>query len=660
MSSDSTEELSDGEVESMRAAWQSGHVGGGGGTSAIAPVQPAIDCACTEAAASPSTAVSQLAEIVAVGMARASELMALCSNNLEAAVAHHYSAISNPPPFTGKFKEIQSPKSKASPRSKTFAARGPPNSNDKRKGSKKRQLPPEQHSITSFFDRPEQGAASSAKPAKRRAIAAARPTGESKVQVLPQMSLGTPSGKIVKAAGGSAATSGAFVKLESNGSRTAEHAKEPTANARWMMAHRPGADKAVAKSEFAVQVPPGVKQPLSTSVWAFVPADYINTWSGQRAPYALLAEAFTVLEGTTKRLEITSTLTNAFRCLIAGDRASLVPALYLSTDRIAPTYTADVAPISIGPSILQKAIQEATGANARELRAKTIAFGDLGDAAVAVRSAQRTLAFGSSKAKTLLIDGENSSEGLGLYSALHEISRECGSGSQERKRAIIARLLVAAQGWETKYVVRTLEGQLRVGASIKTVLAALAHAFTLSAKPTGASAAGLAISPATSAEKEKLEACMAAAAVATRECYSRHPNILDLCDALWQVQDHRVAARAPSSDSSCWALLREICSLSAGVPIEPMLGQIARDFRSMSARAVAGEKFACEWKYDGQRGQIHRLANGRVRIFSRHLQDTTSKFPSIAALFDSDIDSDAQQLSRFPETFVIDCVSKMI
>ena len=51
-----------------------------------------------------------------------------------------------------------------------------------------------------------------------------------------------------------------------------------------------------------------------------------------------------------------TTLTNAFRCLIISDRLSLVPALYLCIDKIAPSYSADVAPIAVGHSVLSKAI----------------------------------------------------------------------------------------------------------------------------------------------------------------------------------------------------------------------------------------------------------------------------------------------------------------
>lgn len=62
------------------------------------------------------------------------------------------------------------------------------------------------------------------------------------------------------------------------------------------------------------------------------------------------------MNGFVGRTVSVNTLTNAFRCLIFADRESLVPALYLCIDRIAPSYCADVAPISVGHSILSKAI----------------------------------------------------------------------------------------------------------------------------------------------------------------------------------------------------------------------------------------------------------------------------------------------------------------
>ena len=40
-------------------------------------------------------------------------------------------------------------------------------------------------------------------------------------------------------------------------------------------------------------------------------------------------------------------------------------------------------------------------------------------------------------------------------------------------------------------------------------------------------------------------------------------------------------------------------------------------------------RVAAEHKYDGQRAQVHRLADGSVRLFSRKLDDMTHKYPDV-------------------------------
>ena len=46
-------------------------------------------------------------------------------------------------------------------------------------------------------------------------------------------------------------------------------------------------------------------------------------------------------------------------------------------------------------------------------------------------------------------------------------------------------------------------------------------------------------------------------------------------------------------------------------------------------RAAGG--YAAEWKYDGQRAQVHVLPDGTVKLFSRKLDDMTLKYPELAA-----------------------------
>jgi DNA ligase-1 len=39
--------------------------------------------------------------------------------------------------------------------------------------------------------------------------------------------------------------------------------------------------------------------------------------------------------------------------------------------------------------------------------------------------------------------------------------------------------------------------------------------------------------------------------------------------------------------------------------------------------------FTCEYKYDGERAQIHKLEDGSMRIYSRNSENMSTKYPDI-------------------------------
>jgi DNA ligase-1 len=81
--------------------------------------------------------------------------------------------------------------------------------------------------------------------------------------------------------------------------------------------------------------------------------------------------------------------------------------------------------------------------------------------------------------------------------------------------------------------------------------------------------------------------------------------------------------------------MQRACGPAVGVPVHPMLGKITRSLGEVLT-ALEGKEFQAEFKYDGCRAQIHfqaedgARANATFRIFSRHLEDMTTRYPDAA------------------------------
>ncbi|KAG9005594.1 hypothetical protein FRB90_010281 [Tulasnella sp. 427] len=310
---------------------------------------------------------------------------------------------------------------------------------------------------------------------------------------------------------------------------------------------------------------------------------------GQPIPYAALAHVFSLIEATTKRLEITSLLTAFFLLVIQrrkkDDADSMRQAVYLCINRLCPDFVG--VELGIGESLLVKAIAESTGRKPKEVQTDLKKEGDLGLVAMNSKNSQRLLF----KPKPLTLPF--------VFSKLEEIAKTAGHASQTKKISIITKLLAACQGEEAKYIIRSLEGKLRIRLAERTVLVALAHAAVLSE--------GRKLS------KEQLATSLESATNTLKSVYSELPTYDLVIPALLQ---HGIDE------------LPNHCKLTPGIPLKPMLAKPTKAIGEVLDR-FEGKTFTCEYKYDGERAQVHKLPDGSVAVFSRNSEDMSKKYPDL-------------------------------
>ncbi|KAI1794145.1 ATP-dependent DNA ligase [Ganoderma leucocontextum] len=369
---------------------------------------------------------------------------------------------------------------------------------------------------------------------------------------------------------------------------------------------------------------------LTCAIWA------ANT----PVPYSFLAHTLATLSGTRSRIAKLDTLTNALRSISRQHPPSLLPALYLLSNSLSPPYSP--IELGLGPSIISKAIQHVSGLSSAALKRLYNATGDPGDVAFEAKSNVRTLI----PHPPLLVTG--------VYSSLLKIANAKGSGAAKTKQAIVEKLLVSAQGEETRFLVRTLCQNLRVGA-VRTSLAALGRAMVLSPpetlsapisddSPFRISAELLAdVKPLNGKKKvadgarDALNEVYLRAESLIKRVYVQHPNYDHIVEALLEVGLDGLAAQLP---------------LTVGVPLLPTLGSPTRSLDEIYDR-LGFLPFTAEFKYDGQRAQIHASRNENdkafVKIFSRHLEDMTEKYPDVVSLVER-----LFQTSPQTESFIMD------
>ncbi|KAI7875765.1 ATP-dependent DNA ligase [Lichtheimia hyalospora FSU 10163] len=332
-----------------------------------------------------------------------------------------------------------------------------------------------------------------------------------------------------------------------------------------------------------------------------------KSWeTGKDVPYAILCETFNLCGSTTKRTEITEYLVSLFLKIIQQTPNALLHTLYMCINKLCPDY--EGLELGIGESLLVKAIAQSTGRKPEKIQEDYSKTGDLGTVAENSKQSQRTLF----APKPLTVQH--------VFKTLKEIAQITGQSSQSNKIRKIQGLLVACQGYEAKFLIRQLEGKLRIGLAEQTVLTALAHAVVLSQEEIK------------NLSVESKEQKLASAVDTVKSVYNQLPCYDMLIPALLDYPMDQLLER---------------CTMRPGIPLKPMLAHPTKSLKEVLDR-FEDQSFTCEFKYDGERAQIHRLHDGSTKIYSRNSEDMSVKYPDI-------IDKIEKWVGSSTSSFILDC-----
>jgi len=282
---------------------------------------------------------------------------------------------------------------------------------------------------------------------------------------------------------------------------------------------------------------------------------------------------FRELTATFQKLERTAS-NSALVAALAAFLAKLNPdeakaVAYLVRGEVAAPFAA--REIGMAERLVMRTVADAYAVSQNRVEKLLAASGDLGTVA-------ENLA-GGRRGRGISI--------LAVFGQLQKIAGISGAGSQQQKRVKLGQLLAALSGLEAKYVVRAVLGTHRIGVADMTFLRALAKAYT-----------------GTVENKDAAEAAY---------------NVLsDLGE---------ISRRMARSGLAALARVAPV----PGTPIRMMLASRVQELDEVP-RHMPGEMFV-EYKYDGERVQIHRDGKGNVAAFSRRLEPITAQYPEIVAAF---------------------------
>ena len=278
--------------------------------------------------------------------------------------------------------------------------------------------------------------------------------------------------------------------------------------------------------------------------------------------FSLFVETCEKIRSTTKKNEKIEIISNYITKL---DETSLSIAVLFLSGRALPI--GSTRTLNIGFTTIMESLSEIAMLDIKDIRNIHLKHGDIGAMAEYAVS------------KKHIISLFNQQERISLSYVYHQfkkIANISGFGSNKNKKNILKGLLIACSPLESKYLIKIITGEMRIGSVEGLVEIALSRAFDR--------------------ELQYIREAMLISGDISQVAVLAKKNIL-----------HN-------------AIMRPF------VPVSFMLADVM--FSAEEIINYYNKPLICEYKYDGIRLQMHKFDN-KVRLFSRNLVDITYAFPEL-------------------------------
>lgn len=273
------------------------------------------------------------------------------------------------------------------------------------------------------------------------------------------------------------------------------------------------------------------------------------------------------IEIATGRIEMINILTELYKKMDDPEDAAILS--YIILGEIHPPFKG--FEIGMSEKLITKAIAFASGYDSNEVEKRLNILGDIGSIAEEFISKKRQ--------RTLFTEELTLRK---VYNTFNKITLTSGERSIDMKIKLLTGLLINASSLEARYIARLADGNMRLGVADMTILEALANV------------------KGGRENKPLLE-----------EAYNKRPDIGEIAKVLY---------------SKGWDGIKSI-DVTPGIPLRPMLAERVRSPEEAWEKLKG--RLAAEFKYDGERMQIHILGDGKIMIFSRRLENITHQFPDV-------------------------------